>query len=442
MATKFATIKQQAGGDKPLAGVSVSELDQGILGGLAALDGKPKPRPVHLSEVVVDWDIQVRQERLDEDHVVGMVATLSSGGDLPEVTLYRVDGRLLLVDGFHRYEAHKRAGKASIKAVVIDGSRDEAIAAAEDANLDNAKMLSSQDKQIIFKRRWERDYALKDGRQWRELSAQEIARHLRISPSTASTWIVRLIGTDQSARRVVGKDGRFYDTTKIAQANQDTKKKQENPPVKASAAPDGSVFLQGSGRIPAQGVTLRTEEVSEEECEAVLDERGVPYEDRGRVVVGIADGQYMVVWRDGGKVWTPGSQPETMPQPQPREVPPATQQKGDYVSSQDSPETISAEDRRLYRIGWEIHGRLDVAAIQALQNLIAISNTRGISTVYYTGAEQMEKLGKDLYMLMEFLLNADLSVSHIRELMKKLEWMIDNDQPYGEEWDSNVAPVE
>jgi hypothetical protein len=45
-------------------------------------------------------------------------------------------------------------------------------------------------------------------------------------------------------------------------------------------------------------------------------------------------------------------------------------------------------------------------------------------------------------MLMEFLLNADLSVSHIRELMKKLEWMIDNDQPYGEEWDSNVAPVE
>lgn len=193
-----------------------------------------KPQFVKLADIVVDQAIQVRLGELDEDHIAGMVSTLESGGKLPPLQVTRLeDGKLVLTGGFHRRDAYRRFGnnhrnfyELEVEVFIQDGSMDDALTAAENDNLNNSKMLSSEEKHNIFNRRWERDFVDDDGLKWREMSVRELARRLKISPDTASRWRVQLSEIGQLGK-TVGRDGKTRDTSGITASNKERTKKYE-----------------------------------------------------------------------------------------------------------------------------------------------------------------------------------------------------------------------
>lgn len=86
-----------------------------------------------LDRITVDEDVQIRMGGLDEDKVREYAEVVDQ---LPPVDVFLEDGVCWLADGFHRYEAHQRAGCAEIQARVHQGGRR---AAAEHSILANAR---------------------------------------------------------------------------------------------------------------------------------------------------------------------------------------------------------------------------------------------------------------------------------------------------------------
>ena len=66
--------------------------------------------PVPLGEMVVDDSLQPRCDGLSEEHIE---ALMEAAGDWPPIVAARLDGSLLLVDGFHRGRPAARVGNGS-----------------------------------------------------------------------------------------------------------------------------------------------------------------------------------------------------------------------------------------------------------------------------------------------------------------------------------------
>lgn len=73
------------------------------------------------------------------------------------ITIYRVEGKLFLVDGFHRVEASEAVAKATgkypamIAADVTDGDIGDAIATAAIANTTNGKQMKKKEYRTSFR---------------------------------------------------------------------------------------------------------------------------------------------------------------------------------------------------------------------------------------------------------------------------------------------------
>ena len=77
-----------------------------------------KIREVPLDDLVLDPNLNFR-DRLD-DFTVERYA--DSWDRLPPITVYKIDDRLLVADGFHRHAAAVMLGKRTIRAEIIDGN--------------------------------------------------------------------------------------------------------------------------------------------------------------------------------------------------------------------------------------------------------------------------------------------------------------------------------
>lgn len=99
---------------------------------------KPKPRRERLrvDDVTADARFQVRQfpggALVSEDYVAELLDLLDGGADLEPLEVVRVDrGKkqplFLMFDGFHRHEAHRRKGSASVEVLVYDGTEADAL---------------------------------------------------------------------------------------------------------------------------------------------------------------------------------------------------------------------------------------------------------------------------------------------------------------------------
>ncbi len=80
-------------------------------------------REIKLDDIVLDPNLNLR-DRLD-DFTVERYA--DSWERLPPVTLYDVDGKLLMADGFHRHAAAVMLGKRTIPAELLHGTFTEAL---------------------------------------------------------------------------------------------------------------------------------------------------------------------------------------------------------------------------------------------------------------------------------------------------------------------------
>lgn len=196
-----------------------------------------KARPIRLSDITLNLDFQFRLDvngqGLDETHVNDLIHVISEGGDTDPVILYRVANQLLMVDGFHRYEAYRRENRPSIPAILRDGTYEEAEIAAENANLPRKLKLGDESRKYIFARRVERDYQT-NGISWRQLSDKAIGAELFVSYKTVSRWFDELesgvtfvtpskqevliqVACDRSV--VYGRDGNPINVQAIREAN-------------------------------------------------------------------------------------------------------------------------------------------------------------------------------------------------------------------------------
>lgn len=105
---------------------------------------KPLTKVVNFEEMEVSLDaikvhpemLQVRA-RTDQKVSSRYAKARATGSKFPPVILFRIDGELYLVDGFHRFDAWLHLGLPTILAVIREGTMEDALLAAIEANGDD-----------------------------------------------------------------------------------------------------------------------------------------------------------------------------------------------------------------------------------------------------------------------------------------------------------------
>jgi hypothetical protein len=105
-----------------------------------------KTKRIALHDIVIDDEVLVRT-KIDKDHFDDLFEALKQSKELPPVVVFDDDGTLILVDGFHRYEAAKKCKVNKIEAVVHEGSKRQAILFACGANSGHGLRRTNEDKQ-------------------------------------------------------------------------------------------------------------------------------------------------------------------------------------------------------------------------------------------------------------------------------------------------------
>ncbi len=130
--------------------------------------------PLRISAVRRDGGTQVRAA-MNEDVVTAYAEAIGSGDALPPITVYKDEAGLYwLADGFHRVEAHLRAGATTIAAKVLAGSQRDAILHAVGANAEHGLHRSNEDKRRAV-------LTLLNDPEWAKWSNREIADKCHVS---------------------------------------------------------------------------------------------------------------------------------------------------------------------------------------------------------------------------------------------------------------------
>lgn len=134
-----------------------------------------------------------RLEGIDPQHVQTLAEIDTP---LPPILVHRQT--MWLIDGMHRLAAARINGRTAIRAVLFDGSREEAFQLAVKANVTHGLPLSQSDRQAAAAR-----IILADP----EMSDRSIAATVGLAARTVATIRRQAAGSEQVTHRV-GKDGR------------------------------------------------------------------------------------------------------------------------------------------------------------------------------------------------------------------------------------------
>lgn len=158
-------------------------------------------RNVALDDLVLDPDLNLR-DRLD-DFTVERYA--EAWDRLPPITVYEVDARWLLADGFHRHAAAIMLGKRTIPAEIRPGSFNEALDYVSSVNLFHGLPLSRTERRRAV------EVKLKLHHDW---SDRRTAEELGVSRELVAKIRKQLIDGHQIPNNPgrVGADGKLYTT--------------------------------------------------------------------------------------------------------------------------------------------------------------------------------------------------------------------------------------
>lgn len=133
---------------------------------------------ISLASIIKDSDLQMRvamNEQAVADYADVIRNTpLGEAVPLPPVVLFRDKKKLYLVDGFHRHEGHVRAGAAEIQALIMDGTKRDAILYSVGANSDHGLRRTNDDKRKAV-------VTLLSDKEWSTWSDRDIARRASVS---------------------------------------------------------------------------------------------------------------------------------------------------------------------------------------------------------------------------------------------------------------------
>ena len=135
---------------------------------------------VPLDDVTRDESLQPR-DGIRETHARAIQDAIEAGVEMPPIVLYKIDDLLVLVDGWHRYAAHQRTGKAKLRADIYEGDREDALAHAGAANVGDKLGLTASEKVSFLK-------ALLRLPKYAKRSARAIARMVGVSTTTVTKY--------------------------------------------------------------------------------------------------------------------------------------------------------------------------------------------------------------------------------------------------------------
>jgi hypothetical protein len=158
-----------------------------------------KIREVPLDDLVLDPNLNLR-DRLD-DFTVERYA--DSWDRLPPITVYKVDDRLLVADGFHRHAAAVMLGKRTIRAEIIDGTITDALDFVSSVNLFHGLPLTRAERRRAV------EVKLKLHHDW---SDRRMAEELAVSRELVAKIRRQLVESHQIPNLPgrVGADGKLY----------------------------------------------------------------------------------------------------------------------------------------------------------------------------------------------------------------------------------------
>jgi hypothetical protein len=158
-----------------------------------------KIRELTLHELVLDPNLNLR-DRLDQDTVERYV---ESWNRMPPVTVYEVEGRWLLADGFHRHAAAVTLGRRTIPAEVIEGSFSDALDFVAGANLHHGLPLTRAERRRAIEVKL---------RLHHERSDRHLAEELAVGRELVAKIRRQLIEGNQipAGATRIGADGKTY----------------------------------------------------------------------------------------------------------------------------------------------------------------------------------------------------------------------------------------
>ncbi len=104
---------------------------------------------VKINQIVREASFQVRN-RIDPATVKRYADLMKAGTTLAPIKLARVDGMLLLVDGWHRLQAHESLGRGWTHAEIVESNRQNAQWLAASANLAHGLQLKPSEYRNVF----------------------------------------------------------------------------------------------------------------------------------------------------------------------------------------------------------------------------------------------------------------------------------------------------
>lgn len=133
---------------------------------------------LNLGAVVLDPRLQSRTET-NEEVIEDYSDAIKRGDEFPPLLVYFDGTHYWLVDGYHRYHAHKKAGKAGVACEVVNGTITEAILKAASVNTKHGMRRTNADKRKAV-------MTLLDDFVWSDWSNIKIAEHCGVSPAFVS----------------------------------------------------------------------------------------------------------------------------------------------------------------------------------------------------------------------------------------------------------------
>lgn len=137
-------------------------------------------KALRLEEIEREPLLQARVE-VDARKVKQYARLVRDGVDLSPIDVFEVEGRRLIVNGWHRLHAHEQAGKAKITAKVRRGTFQEALEAAAFANAANGLPMAKRDLQRAVK------LAVMAG-SFERHSEREMVAKLGVPKTTLNRW--------------------------------------------------------------------------------------------------------------------------------------------------------------------------------------------------------------------------------------------------------------
>jgi len=128
---------------------------------------------LNIGVLVLDPKLQSRTE-ISEETVSDYAEAIEGGDKFPAVLAYFDGIHYYLTDGYHRYHAHKRAGKASIECEIVNGTFRDAMLHAVSVNSKHGMRRTTADKRKAV-------MTLLDDFEWNMWSNAEIARQCGVS---------------------------------------------------------------------------------------------------------------------------------------------------------------------------------------------------------------------------------------------------------------------